>query len=242
MARRHKRLTFHDGDVAAARRVGDSYGVLFDLLFAHLAAAAVGRGYFQPNVAGQIAFYLSASRGSHVRTQAHESGVLCGSGRVRRGNFKMKARVSPRVASQRSAPLAIEMEDTHGADNVAKKGPSPRPVKGGKSPLTGPSPSAASKSISRQDHFQAAQLAELERIKSMMKEIDDYELEEMCEAPVVPAAPALGKRAAPVDDAAGSRDANKKGKVSTSQPNTSKPKTAQPKHGRSTRSQVKAAV
>jgi len=162
--------------------------------------------------------------------------------RARRGNFKMKARDAPRVAGQRSAPLAIEMEDTCGADNVAKKGPSPRPVKGGKSPLTGPSPSAASKSISRQDHFQAAQLAELERIKSMMKEIDDYELEEMCEAPVVPAAPALGKRAAPVDDAAGSRDANKKGKVSTSQPNTSKPKTAQPKHGRSTRSQVKAAV
>ena len=154
----------------------------------------------------------------------------------------MKALDAPRVAGQRSAPLAIEMEDTCGADNVAKKGPSPRPVKGGKSPLTGPSPSAASKSISRQDQFQAAQLAELERIKSMMKEIDDYELEEMCEAPVVPAAPALGKRAAPVDDAAGSRDANKKGKVSTSQPNTSKPKTAQPKHGRSTRSQVKAAV
>lgn len=159
-----------------------------------------------------------------------------------REKIKMKARDAPRVAGQRSAPLAIEMEDTCGADNVAKKGPSPRPVKGGKSPLTGPSPSAASKSISRQDHFQAAQLAELERIKSMMKEIDDYELEEMCEAPVVPAAPALGKRAAPVDDAAGSRDANKKGKVSTSQPNTSKPKTAQPKHGRSTRSQVKAAV
>jgi len=235
VARRHKRLTFHDGDVAAARRVGDSYGVLFDLLFAHLAAAAVGRGYFQPNVAGQIAFYLSASRGSHD-CQNPNRGVL------RRGNFKMKARDAPRVAGQRSAPLAIEMEDTCGADNVAKKGPSPRPVKGGKSPLTGPSPSAASKSISRQDQFQAAQLAELERIKSMMKEIDDYELEEMCEAPVVPAAPALGKRAAPVDDAAGSRDANKKGKVSTSQPNTSKPKTAQPKHGRSTRSQVKAAV
>ena len=172
----------------------------------------------------------------------HTNRASCVEAGVRRGNFKMKARVSPRVASQRSAPLAIEMEDTHGADSVAKKGPSPRPVKGGKSPLTGPSPSAASKSISRQDHFQAAQLAELERIKSMMKEIDDYELEEMCEAPVVPAAPALGKRAAPVDDAAGSRDANKKGKVSTSQPNTSKPKTAQPKHGRSTRSQVKAAV
>ena len=78
----------------------------------------------------------------------------------------------------------------------------------------------------------------------MMKEIDDYELEEMCEAPVVTAAPALGKRAAPVDNAAGSRDsvANKKGRVSTSQPNTSKPKTAQLKHGRSTRSQEKAAV
>jgi hypothetical protein len=176
-----------------------------------------------------------------VRIQAHESRRPVEAGK-RRGNFKMKARDAPRVAGQRSAPLAIEMEDTCGADNVAKKGPSPRPVKGGKSPLTGPSPSAASKSISRQDHFQAAQLAELERIKSMMKEIDDYELEEMCEAPVVPAAPALGKRAAPVDDAAGSRDANKKGKVSTSQPNTSKPKTAQPKHGRSTRSQVKAAV
>lgn len=195
----------------------------------------------------------TSSRMSRVRSRstsalpeeamAHESArASCVEAGVRRGNFKMKARVSPRVASQRSAPLAIEMEDTHGADNVAKKGPSPRPVKGGKSPLTGPSPSAASKSISRQDHFQAAQLAELERIKSMMKEIDDYELEEMCEAPVVPAAPALGKRAAPVDDAAGSRDANKKGKVSTSQPNTSKPKTAQPKHGRSTRSQVKAAV
>ena len=143
-----------------------------------------------------------------------------------------------------SASLAIEMEDTHRADKCAKKGPSPRPVKGGKSPRTGPSPSAVSKTISRQDHFQAAQLAELERIKSMMKEIDDYELEEMCEAPVVTAAPALGKRAAPVDNAAGSRDsvANKKGRVSTSQPNTSKPKTAQLKHGRSTRSQEKAAV
>ena len=42
-----------------------------------------------------------------------------------------------------SASLAIEMEDTHRADKCAKKGPSPRPVKGGKSPRTGPSPSAA---------------------------------------------------------------------------------------------------
>ena len=60
MARKwHEPLTFHDGDVTAARRVGDSYGVLVDLLFAHLAAAAVGRGQFQPNVAGEIAFSLS---------------------------------------------------------------------------------------------------------------------------------------------------------------------------------------
>ena len=59
MARKwHEPLTFHDGDVTAARRVGDSYGVLVDLLFAHLAAAAVGRGQFQPNVAGEIAFSL----------------------------------------------------------------------------------------------------------------------------------------------------------------------------------------
>ena len=75
MARKwHEPLTFHDGDVAAARRVGDSYGVLFDLLFAYLAAAAVGRGQFQPNVAGEIAFSLSRVRfhevhdvGEHAR-------------------------------------------------------------------------------------------------------------------------------------------------------------------------------
>ena len=75
MARKwHEPLTFHDGDVTAARRVGDSYGVLIDLLFAHLAAAAVGRGQFQPNVAGEIAFSLSFHEvhdvGEHARGEA----------------------------------------------------------------------------------------------------------------------------------------------------------------------------
>ena len=76
MARKwHEPLTFHDGDVTAARRVGDSYGVLVDLLFAHLAAAAVGRGQFQPNVAGEIAFSLSF----HEVHDVGEHARVCGS-------------------------------------------------------------------------------------------------------------------------------------------------------------------
>ncbi len=103
----------------------------------------------------------------------------------------------------------------------------------GYSPRTGPSPSA-SKSISKQDQFQAAQLAELERIKHMMDEIDDYELEVECEAPALPAAAlgTLSKRAA--STAAGSKEPVSKKKAKTS--------TAQPETGRSTRSQLKAAA